>query len=310
MSQLTKGYIIAIVGIIIWSTTGVFISYLITNYGMPALLLAFWRNLLVCTALVPALFFIRRSLLRIKRSQIRFFIAYGFVLALFNSVWTLSVQTNGAAVATVLGYSSAAFTAILAWWFFNEQFRLPKIVAITISMVGCILVSNAYNPSIWNLNPMGIVTGLLSGVMFAGYNMLAKEATKRNISPWTALLYSFAFGSVFTFLFNLFPVLPGVAGSLSAIVPNLSADGWLVLIILSFIPTVLGFGLYNTSMNYLPASVASLLATSEPALTAVEAYLFLHERMSIVQIIGSLLILSAVIIVRLEKEVIPTLSNG
>src|ERR1041385_3659877 len=111
MSRLTKGYVIAIIGITLWSTTGVLIGYLVTNYKMPALLLAFWRNVLVCVALFPALFIIRRSLLRISVPQIRFYAFYGLVLAVFNSIWVLSVQANGAAVATVLAYSSAGFTA-------------------------------------------------------------------------------------------------------------------------------------------------------------------------------------------------------
>ena len=103
-------------------------------------------------------------------------------------------------------------------------------------------------------------------------------------------------------LFNLISALPGAAGSVEALFPDLPINGWLTLIFLSFVPTVLGFGLYNTSMNYLPASIANLLATLEPALTAVEAYIFLHERMTLIQILGSLIILSAVLIVQLEKE--------
>lgn len=301
MSQVSKGYLIAFVGILIWSTTGILISYLITTYAMPALLLAFWRNLLVCAVLVPALALIRRSLLHINRTQLKFFVFYGLLLAVFNSVWTLSVQGNGAAVATVLGYSSAGFTAILAWWWFKEQLGLPKILAITLSLIGCVLVSNAYDPAMWNLNPLGIITGLLSGVLFAGYNIMGKEAAKQNINPWTTLLYAFAFAALFTLIFNLLPMLPGTAGSLQAIIPNLPPNGWLVLIVLSFIPTVLGFGLYNTAMNYLTASTVSLLATSEPAMTALEAYIFLNERLSVVQVVGSLIILAAVMLVRFDK---------
>jgi drug/metabolite transporter (DMT)-like permease len=56
------------------------------------------------------------------------------------------------------------------------------------------------------------------------------------------------------------------------------------------------------SMNYLPASVTNLLATLEPAMTAAEAYIFLDERMTFIQIVGSLIILSAVLIVQLERE--------
>jgi drug/metabolite transporter, DME family len=301
MSRTTKGYLIALVGITFWSTTGVFISYLINKYGMPALLLALWRNLFVCVALVPVLLLTRRSLLLIERSQIKFYIIYGFILAVFNSIWSLSVGANGAAVATVLAYSSAGFTAILALWWFNEKLGLPKAVAIILSLVGCVLVSNAYSADMWSLNPMGIITGLLSGLLFAVYTLIGKEVAERQISAWTSMLYSFAFGAVFILIFNLFPALPGAAGSFRALLPSMPVDGWLMLILLSFFPTVLGFGLYNMSMNYLPASITNLLATLEPAMTAAEAYFFLDERMTFIQIVGSLIILSAVLIVQLEK---------
>jgi len=302
MSRLTQGYIIAIIGIAVWSTTGIFIDYLVTHYHMPALLLALWRNVLVCVALVPALFFLRRSLLYIERSQLGFHIFYGFVLAVFNSIWTLSVKANGAAVATVLAYSSAGFTAILALWLFKEKLGVPKITAVILSLGGCVLVSDAYRPEMWRLNPLAVSTGLLSGLLFAAYTLIGKEVARRNINAWTSLLYSFAFASIFIFIFNLFPTIPGAPGSYQELLPDLPVTGWIDLIILSFIPTLLGFGLYNLSMNYLPASITNLLATLEPAMTAAEAYIFLDERMTVIQILGGLIILSAVLIVQLERE--------
>jgi DME family drug/metabolite transporter len=312
MSRLSKGYLIALLGIAFWSTTGIFISYLITNYHIPALLLAAWRNMLVCVILVPALFLIRRPLLCSRISQIRFYAWYGLVLAVFNSIWVLSVQANGAAVATVLVYSSAGFTAILAFWLFREPLGLHKMMAITMSLCGCVLVSDAYRIEMWHLNPLGVITGLLSGLLFAVYSLMGKEAARRNINPWTSMLYSFAFGSIFIMIFNLFPILPGSAGSWNALLPDLPQNGWLILIFLSFVPTLLGFGFYNTSLIYLPASVVNLLATVEPVMTTAEAYIFLNERMTLMQILGSLVILSAVLIVRYKntnKKVSPDINR-
>jgi drug/metabolite transporter (DMT)-like permease len=302
MSRLTKGYVIAIIGIAFWSTTGIFIGYLMTTYAMPALLLAFWRNLLVCAVLFAALALIRRSLLRIDISQVGFYFWYGLVLALFNSIWILAVRTNGAAVATVLGYSSTGFTAILAWWLFQEKLGLAKVSAIILSLSGCVMVAGAYSPEMWKLNPLGVSTGLLSGLLFAGYSLMGKEAARRKINPWTSMVYSFAFGSMFIMVFNLFPVLPSAVGTFGALLPDLPLNGWLILVVLSFVPTILGFGLYNTSLNYLPASIANLLATLEPVMTAVAAYIVLDERMTMTQIAGSLVILSAVVIVQFERE--------
>ncbi len=302
MSPTTKGYVIALIGIAFWSTTGIFISYLITRYGMPALLLAGWRNLFASAVLILVLYFVRRSLLRVRREQIGFYLLYGLVLALLNSVWVLAIETNGAAVATVLIYSSAGFTAILGWWLFGERMGVAKVTAILLSLGGCVLVAKAYSPEIWALNPLAVITGLLSGLAFAGYSLMGKAAAKRKINAWTSTTYAFIFGSAFIMVFNLLPILPGAVGTFGAFLPNLPLDGWLLLLILSCIPTVLGFGLYNTSMNYLQASIANLLATLEPVMTAVEAYIFLGERMTVIQFIGSLLILTAVAVVQLEKE--------
>jgi len=301
MSRLTRGYFIALVGITFWSTTGVFISYLTTKYQMAPLLLALWRNVLVCVALAPALLLFRPSLLHLRKTNLPFFIVYGLILSLFNSIWILSVKLNGAAAATVLGYGSTAFTVLIAWWWFKEQLSLAKIIAVLLSLGGCILVSNAFIPGMWQVNSLGIIVGLLSGLLFAFYSLMGKEAARRNINPWNAMLWSFACGSMFLVVFNLIPFLPGSAGSAGALLPALPWKGWLILVVLSF-PTILGFGLYNASMIYLPASIANLLATLEPAMTAVEAYIFLGERMSILQVFGSVLIISAVVIVRLFEE--------
>jgi len=55
-------------------------------------------------------------------------------------------------------------------------------------------------------------------------------------------------------------------------------------------PSLVGFSLYTLSLRYLQASVASLIATLEPALTAVMAIYFLSEQLLLWQWIGAALI--------------------
>jgi drug/metabolite transporter (DMT)-like permease len=78
--------------------------------------------------------------------------------------------------------------------------------------------------------------------------------------------------------------------------------GWFVLFLLAAGPTVAGFGLYNVSLSYLPSSVANLILTLEPAFTAAIAYVVLGERMSGIQIAGSLLILGSVLFLRASES--------
>jgi drug/metabolite transporter, DME family len=81
--------------------------------------------------------------------------------------------------------------------------------------------------------------------------------------------------------------------------------GWAILITLAVLPTIGGYGLYTVSLGYLPASVANLIATLEPAITAVLAYIFLGETMTALQIAGGLVIISGVVLLRITDSRTP-----
>jgi len=75
-------------------------------------------------------------------------------------------------------------------------------------------------------------------------------------------------------------------------------SGWLILATLAVGPTIAGFGLYTLSLRYLQASVAGLIASFEPVLTAIMAVVVLGEWLNGWQMFGSALILLAVILVQ------------
>ena len=52
-----RGYAIALVSAAILSTTAIFIRHLTQSYGLPALVLAFWRDLFVVLTLAPVHWF-------------------------------------------------------------------------------------------------------------------------------------------------------------------------------------------------------------------------------------------------------------
>jgi drug/metabolite transporter (DMT)-like permease len=301
-SLLTRGYLICFTGTVIWSATGVLIRYLTESHAMPPILLAFWRDLLVSLALLTVFLAFKPGLLRIGWQDAPFLAAYGLALASFNSLWTISVSLNGAGASTVLAYSSTAFTAVLGWRLFAERLDGPKLLAVTLSLAGCGLVAGAFDPASWRVNLLGVLTGLSSGVGFAAYSLFGKAASIRRINSWTALLYTFAWAAIFLFAFNLLPWLHS-AGLASQRLLWLggSLPGWLALLGLAFGPTIGGYGLYTLSMHYLPASVANLIATLEPSMTAMLAYFFLAETLSGPQLLGSLLIVTGVVILRLYE---------
>jgi drug/metabolite transporter (DMT)-like permease len=305
-SSPARGYLIVLIATALWSTSAIFISYLNTRFHMPPLLLAFWRDLFVAGAVCSALVLLARPLLHLDRRHVPFFVLYGFVLAVFNAIWTVSVALNGAAVATVLNHTAPAFTALVGWHWWGERLDAPKVVAIVLCIAGCALVSGAYDPAAWQVNPVGIAAGLVAGVGFAAYSLLGKGSSQRGINPWTATLYSFAIGASFLFLLQLrqpntllWLSQPPVSG------PGVwheAALGWGALVLLAIGPTLGGYGLYTVSLARLPVSTANLIVTLEPALTAIWAVLFLDERLAVLQLVGGGLILVGVALLRLSER--------
>jgi len=304
-SDFARGYPIAVASAIILSTTAIFIRYLTQAYNMPALVLAFWRDAFVALTMLIALALLSPRLLRTERRHIGYLVAYGLMLTMFNSFWTLSVSLNGAAVSTVLVYSSAAFTALLGKWLLKERLGWVKVVAIAGCVGGCVLTSGALEPGAWRANLTGILTGTLSGLWYAGYSLMGRSAAQRGLNPWTTLLYTFTFAACFLLLLNVFlgRFLPGAAvRPVELLWLGKTAWGWFVLFLLAAGPTVAGFGLYNVSLGYLPSSVANLILTLEPTFTAAIAYVVLGERLNRIDVVGSLLILGGVLFLRLYES--------
>lgn len=304
-SITNHAYFIALTSAVFLSTTAIFIRYLTVNYGIPALVLAFWRDFFVVFTLLPILLLSHGKLLRIKKKQLLYLVIYGLVLAIFNSFWTISVALNGAAVATVLAYCSAAFTALLGYWFLKEGLGWIKIIAVINSLTGCALVSGAYTQAAWQTNLIGILSGILAGLSYAVYSLMGRKANQQGMNSWVTILYTFAFAGMFLLITNLIPDSP-IPGSASqpAELFWLGTDwkGWLPLFLLAAGPTVMGFGLYNISLRFLPASVANLITTSEPVFTAIFAFFIFGERLNAIELCGGFMIMVGVVLIRLASN--------
>ena len=299
-SSIGRGFLIAVSGVVVWSWTGILISYLLRHQPIAPMTLAFWRDLAAAGTLLVALLLFHRAALRIARRDRAFLLLYGVSLTLMNMTWTWSVAWNGAAVSTVLVYSSAGITALAARLFFGERLGLVRGLAFAGGLAGCVLVAKASDLRQWNLNGAGIVAGMLSAVSFTWFSMMGKAAAHRGIDPWTATLCTFGVAAV-----ALLPIasvaMPGSGATASFLSLGSRWEGW-VLLLLLVVPTLGGYGLYTASLAHLPAGTANLIATMEPVLTTVWAYFLLGESLEGVQLLGGALILGSVASLQLEGK--------
>ncbi len=289
-SHVTRGYTLALVATVIWSTTGPIIAALLANSSLAPLTLAAWRDLLTAAILAAVLAWRAPHLLRLPRDHWPFFLAYGVALAFMNAAWTVSVQRNGAAVSTVLVYMSPAFVALGARWLLKEHLSRAVAVALPLSLAGVALVAGLYDPALLARDSLGTAVGIGAGLLNASYSLFGRAAAKRRLHPATSLVYSFAIAGGLLFL-----------AQVNTGVPDIEPAIWLGLLAL-VIPTLGGYGLFTASLAYLPPATASLITCLEPALTALLAWVALGETLSPPQLIGGALIVGGVVVLALGER--------
>ncbi len=289
-----RGYFIVLLATALLSLTGILIKYLLVDYQMPPLNLAFLRVTIVTGALGLALLLFKRAYLNIQARHLIYFIVMGVVgVGIHQLAWITSVQLNGAAVATVLVYINPTIVALVSVRVFGESLDRTKITALILTLVGMILVAQIYMPENLQLNGLGILIGLLTGATWATYAILGQIVSRR-YSPWASLFYAFLFGALF-----LLPLQLSAGNILSL---GTQWSGWAILFFLALGPTLIGFGLYNVGLSKIPASVVALIATLEPVFSIILAYFLFGEILALPQLVGAGLILFAVILLRPKMQ--------
>lgn len=285
-----RGYIIVLSGTVVWALTGIVIKILLTRYDFDTITIAFWRVLIVTAFVFVMLLIFDAKSLRIEPRDLGLFFVYGLIgIGIHQIVWISSVQYNGAAVATVIIYTSPALVAIVAARFLHERFSRQKLIALVLTILGCALVARVYDTGSLALNWIGIAAGIGSACTFATYSLIGRVLSRR-YNAWAALFYAFLFGLVF--------LLPLTSILRAPLPQNLALAGWGWLIFLALVPTLGGFASYTVGLTHLPASVASILAAFEPVTTATVAYFVFGETLDAWQLLGGAMILGSVLLLR------------
>jgi len=287
------GYASVFMAATLWATLGLFYKVLTGMYGASPLTIAFVRGLVAWFILVVGLVVSRPQRLRIQPRDLPFFAVMGLVsVAIFFSAYVYAVYLTSVAVAAVLLYTAPAFVTIMAWRIFGEPLGLGKMVALTMTFGGCLLVARAYDPALVRLNLPGLAAGLLSGFTYALYTILNKEAIRR-YSVWTVLIYNLGFGLLF--------LLP--TQSLGAIASLLLSPATLPFVVaLGVGPTLVAQAAYVAGLRRVPASIASIIATWEPALAAFLGFAILGEALAAPQVAGMVFVMGGISLLSRQRS--------
>jgi DME family drug/metabolite transporter len=282
-----RGYLLVLGATLCWSTSGTFINIIRSNYAFTAWSLAFWRDLFTfaCFLLLAVATGARR--LRVERRDLIPLAAMGAIsIGIFHVLWAQAVVMVPIAVATVLNYTAPFFVVLFAWVLWHERPSRAQTTALLLAFAGCLLVTGAYDIRDTNLNWLGLLIALSTGVTYGTVSIFGKNALKRYV-PFTIMTYAFGFGALTILILQPGAILQSV---------SLPSGAWSSIAVLTIVSTVSGFALYTNGLKYLSAGSASITATLEPVIATGLAFVLLNEIVGVIQMFGGLLVVAAVVL--------------
>ena len=222
-------------------------------------------------------------------------------------LWHNSIEYVGAGLATVLANIQVVLVPLVAWAVLTERPGRRVLAALPIALLGVVLISGVLQHGAYGRAPgRGALFGIGAGVAYVGFLLLLRRGgsdLRRVAGP---LFEATLVGAV----------VSAVAGAIigdADFLPGWPGVGWLVVLALT--SQVIGWLLITMSLPRLPAAITSLTLTIQPVGSVALAALILGEAPSAVQLVGVVVVLSAVIIATapgaraLPKQVLGLRSN-
>lgn len=274
------GVWLAILSGAFYGTSGLFGVYLLQG-GLNLSDVLFWRFFLSVIILLPFLtskqhwrdIFSKSGLIIIGISSIFY--------ASSTSFYFYAIEYMGSGLAMVLFYYYHIFVVLLDWLHGKNPPSKVILKGLTVVLFGVLFLSD---PHYWNLSAEGIGWGLLCAFGFGVYFYTSQRAVKGlSITSGTFCICVgnfLIFGLVVLHNGTLYlPTTAWVMGNIAGI---------------AIFATVLPIYLVYVVLRTIDVTKASMLSVFEPIVTNILGIIFLHEKITLPQYIGVVIILAGV----------------
>jgi len=279
----------------LWATFGLFAKQLYAH-GYSAVEVASVRTWLGW-AFVSIALLIRRQSIRVSTRELCFFLLYGAgAFALFAFFYFATLERTSVAVAAALLYTAPAFVLLISALKGREKLTAPRMAILLVVLAGTVLVTGAAQSLVTGTAPLSLEAvgaGIAAGFTYAIYTIFSKRATERH-HALVALFYMFGFAAL---AYSLFAPPWSSLHSLRA--------SWIYMAGIAILPTLSAYALFMVGLKRLDAGTAAMLASAEPAVAGLLAFLLLGETLSVDRIIGMVLIVAAAMILARAERVEP-----
>ncbi len=272
------------------SFAAIFIETLLKR-GMQPATIAFYRLLFTVLFLLPLLLYYkkyREELFNINKKTFLLMTGIGIILSIHFYTWITSLNYTSVASSVILVTAHPVLVAPVAYYFLKEKLSSVNLLGIIISLAGvAILVFGNYDLGPLTIDSLeGNILAIIGGIC-AGLYILGGRKVRKKVSVISYAFVVYSIATVLLFLVFIFSQTNSY---------SIKSEDYGILILMAFVAGILGHTLYNWSLKYIRASVASVALLGEPIGSTLFAYAipWISEIPSNYTFIGGAIILSGI----------------
>ena len=220
-------------------------------------------------------------------------------VAASNYFYYLAIQRTNVATAIVVQYTAPVWVLLYMAVRGLQKATLPRIAAVALALIGIALLIGILRPGGLRLDVIGVGAAMLAAFSFAFYNVGGHSLLAR-YDHWIVLLYTTLAASLLWLVLNP-PWKIAEA--------HYSSGQWLFLLVFSLLSALVPFAFYFAGLRYLEPTRAIVVSCLEPVFSIALAAIVLGETLRLLQTIGIVLVLAAVVVVQMPdpktREAIP-----
>ncbi|QJR34516.1 DMT family transporter [Gemmatimonas groenlandica] len=278
-ATIRYGTIAILLAVLCWGLLGV-MSRVAMADGSPPLTVAFWRAAIAAVLFTVHAAFTRAEPMHSADRPAAVFLGVAGVAVLYYS-YLNAIEQGGVALSSILMYSAPIWVAIGGRIFFHERVSARAAAALSLTLVGVAIVALASGTGEVRWSPGAVGWGLLSGAMYALYFLVGRRLFSRNASS-RVMAWALGVGAA--------TMLPFVQFQ------SLSRSAWGGVAFLAVVCTYAAYLAYAEGVKRLPSARAATIATLEPVIAVVAAYVVWGERLSPLGLAGAALVIAGVLL--------------
>ncbi len=285
-----NGTILIILAAIFWSSMGIFVRGLTELAGFTSIQIVSLRLTVAALVFALILFIKNPKGFRIRMKDLPLFLGLGIGSVLFfTACYFAAIRMMTLSMAAILLYTSPIWVMLLSILFFREKLTGRKLIALSFSFLGCILVSGLGSDQS-GVTLIGILIGLGAGLGYGLYSILGTIALRR-YSTYTVTTYTFIIAAVGSLFLCSLP-------DLWHKITVCSRKPYLCFFILltGLVTAVIPFLLYTLGLEQVEASRAAILATIEPMFATLIGVVVFHEYLTLMSLGGIMCIFGAIVV--------------